>query len=298
MTNPPRTRRDRWTTIAAWAAVISNGLIAVTGATVRVTGSGLGCSTWPECHPGSLVPEYRTGLAAFHQAVEFGNRTITGLVLAASLGTFLLIVTARPRRKDLVALAAIGPIGVLVQALVGGVVVVTGLQWWTVAPHLLLSLGLVFAAVAVVVRLPQPDSPLVPVVPRPLRLLAWGTVAALTAVTVTGTLVTAAGPHAGDVTTPRLDISLRDIAQVHSDLMHLYLGLVIAMTVAFVAVGADRRLRSRAYVVIGLTAAQGIIGTAQFRLGVPEALVLVHVFGAVCLTAAAAFLALATRRPA
>ena len=133
----------------AWAAVISNGLIAVTGATVRVTGSGLGCQSWPECQPGSLVPVSRSGMAAVHQAIEFSNRTLTGVVLIASLGTFALVAMIRPRRRQLIWLAAIGPVGVLAQAVWGGIVVYTGLRWWTVAPHLLMSLVLVFAAIVV-----------------------------------------------------------------------------------------------------------------------------------------------------
>lgn len=298
---PPVSRRlrtisPRVVRFFAWAAVITNGLISVTGAAVRVTGSGLGCSTWPQCHPGTLVPQYRDDLATIHQVIEFGNRTITGVVLAASLGTFFLIWMMRPHRPQLLWLAAIGPIGVIAQAIVGGVVVLTGLQWWTVAPHLLLSLILVFAAVAVVIRLPEEDGPATLVVPRPLALLSWVTAGVLLIVCVTGTLVTAAGPHAGDINTPRLGIAVIDIAQVHADLMHLYFGLMIALTVGFFAVKAPKFLRHRALALLGVTAFQGIIGLVQYRLGVPEVLVLLHIFGAVCLTIAAAYVALGTRR--
>jgi cytochrome c oxidase assembly protein subunit 15 len=285
-------RLVRW---FAWAAVITNGLIAVTGATVRVTGSGLGCSTWPECQPGSLVPESRSGMAAIHQAIEFGNRTLTGVVLVASLGAFLLIALLRPVRRQLLLVAGIGPLGVLFQAVWGGIVVYTGLQWWTVAPHLLVSLILVFAAVVTLVKLGEVDAPARRTVPRPLQVLSWLTVAVLAALCVAGTLVTAAGPHAGDVDTPRLELSVRNLAQLHADLMFLYLGLMVALAVGFLAVRAPRRLLVRIGVLVAVTVAQGAVGLVQYALGVPEVLVLVHVLGAVCLIAAAAAVTMATR---
>jgi cytochrome c oxidase assembly protein subunit 15 len=279
----------------AWAAVITNGLIAVTGATVRVTGSGLGCPTWPECVPGSLVPVSRADLSTFHLAIEFGNRTLTSVVLIASLGTFVLIWLAKPRRRSLVLLAAVLPAGVLFQAIWGGIVVLAGLAWWTVAPHLLISLVLLFVSIIVLVRLDETDDPPVRVVPRPLQLLSWATVCVLVALCIAGTLVTAAGPHGGDDETPRLDLPVRVLAQIHADLMFTYLGLLIAMTVGFLAVRAPRKLMTRAYLLIAVTAAQGLIGLVQYATGVPEALVVAHVLGAVLLTATAAGVVLATR---
>lgn len=279
----------------AWAAVLSNALISVTGSIVRVTGSGLGCSTWPDCQPGTLVPEYRTGMAAIHQAIEFGNRTITGIVLVASLGTFLLILLLRPVRRQLLWLAAIGPIGVVFQAVWGGIVVYTGLKWWTVMPHLLASLVLVFAAVVVLVRFGERDRPARLLVPRPLFGLTWVTVLVLAAVTVLGSLVTAAGPHAGDATTPRLDWDIRDAAQLHADLMFLYLGLIAALTVGFVVAKAPRHLLRRMGWLVGLTLAQGALGMTQYFLRVPAVLVVLHVAGAVALIATAAAVAMAVR---
>ncbi len=279
----------------AWAAVVANGAIAVTGATVRVTGSGLGCPTWPECQPGSLVPVAREDLSAVHQAIEFSNRTLTGVVLIASLGTFLLIWLARPQRPSLTWLAAVLPAGVVFQAVWGGLTVLTGLAWWTVAPHMLVSLLLLFVAITVLVRLDEGDGPPESVVPRPLQLLTGATVGVLVALCVAGTLVTAAGPHGGDDATPRLDVPVRTLAQVHADLMFLYLGLLIATSVGYLAVRAPRRLLVRTAVLIAVTAAQGLIGLVQFATGVPEALVVAHVLGAVLLTAAAATVALATR---
>jgi len=270
-------------------------MIAVTGATVRVTGSGLGCPTWPECQSGSLVPVSRSDLSPVHQAIEFGNRTLTGVVLIASLGAFLLIWLARPRRRSLMLLAAVLPAGVLFQAVWGGLTVLTGLAWWTVAPHMLVSLVLLFVAIVVLVRLGETDEPPVAVVPRPLQLLTWATVVVLGALCIAGTLVTAAGPHGGDDETPRLDIPVRGLAQLHADLMFLYLGVLVALTVGFLAVKAPRRLLTRAWLLVAVTAAQGLIGLVQYATGVPEALVVAHVLGATLLTAAAANVALAIR---
>ena len=288
-------RRPGLLTVFAWAAAITNGLIAVTGATVRVTGSGLGCQTWPDCQPGSLVPVSRSGEAALHQAIEFSNRTLTGIVLVASLGTFVLALLARPRRRSIVLLALAGPIGVLFQAVWGGVVVRTQLSWWSVSPHLLVSLVLLYFAIAVVVRLREPDGAVRPAVPRPLRLLTFATLGVLTLLCIAGTLVTAAGPHGGDENTPRLDVSVRGLAQLHADLMFTYFGLIVALTVGFLAVRAPRRLMLRAGILVVVTAAQGLIGLVQYATGVPEALVISHVFGAVVLVATATTVVFATR---
>ena len=119
------------------------------------------------------MPISRADLSAFHQAIEFGNRTLTGVVLIASLGTFLLIWRARPRRPGLMWLALVLPLGVLFQAVWGGITVLTGLAWWTVAPHMLVSLLLLFVSIVVLVRLGETDDPPVPVIPRPLQVLTW-----------------------------------------------------------------------------------------------------------------------------
>ena len=128
------------------------------------------------------------------------------------------------------------PAGVVFQAVWGGITVLTGLAWWTVAPHLLISLVLLFVSIVVLVRLDETDDPPVPSSPRPLQVLTWATVGVLVALCVAGTLVTAAGPHGGDDATPRLDLPVRALAQMHADLMFTYLGLLVAMTVGYLAV--------------------------------------------------------------
>lgn len=278
-----------------WAAVISNGLICATGATVRVTGSGLGCPTWPQCQPGSLIPVYREGLAGMHQAIEFANRMLTPVVLIASLGTFLLLLADRPRRSALLKVAAVGPILVAFQGIWGGVVVHTKLMWWTVAPHMLASLVIVVFALITVVRIGEPDTPGRAVVPRAMGGLLHGLLGVLVVLCVTGTLVTSAGPHAGDVHTPRLGLPVQMLAQVHADMLFFYLGLLLATAVALIALDAPTRLRKRMYLTVALTAAQGLIGLVQYATGVPEALVIAHVLGSVLVVTAATWTYLATR---
>jgi cytochrome c oxidase assembly protein subunit 15 len=290
----------RWPTqrvqrVLAWLAVITNGAIGVTGATVRVTGSGLGCPTWPQCSPGSLVPVSRSGMDAFHQAVEFTNRMLTGAVLLPALGIFLALLLGPAKRTRLTWLAAVLPFGVLVQAVWGGITVRTGLAWWTVAPHMLASLVLLFVAIGVLVGLGETDDPPVAVIPAPLRILTWVTVGVLALLCSAGTLVTAAGPHGGDAATPRLNLPVDTLAHLHADLMFTYFGLLISLTAGFLAVRAPRRLLVRAGILIVVTGAQGAVGLVQYATGVPEALVVSHVLGAVLLTATAATVALATR---
>jgi len=295
---PPWWRR--WPTarvqvVLAWFAVITHGGIAVTGATVRVTGSGLGCPTWPQCSAGSLVPVSRSGIAAFHQAVEFANRLLTGAVLIPSLGILLALLLAPASRRQLTWLAAVLPAGVLLQAVWGGIAVRMGLAWWTVAPHLLVSLGLLFVAIAILVRVRESDSPPVAVVPRALRLLTWATVGVLILLSMAGTLVSAAGPHGGDSATPRLALPVANLAHLHADLMFIYIGMLFSLAVGFVAVRAPTRLVRRAVILIAVTGAQGLIGLIQYATGVPEALVVSHVLGAVVLVGTAAAVTLATR---
>lgn len=280
----------------AWAALITNAVISVTGAVVRVTGSGLGCTTWPECHAGTLVPDYRLDLAGIHQTIEFSNRLITYVVLAASLGTFILVALIRPARRQVRQLAMAGVIGVAFQGFWGGITVRLDLAWWTVMPHLLVSLVLVFLAAMVVIRLPESDGPMRLTVPRPLALASWALAGVLAMVTVTGTLTTAAGPHAGDVKTPRLGWDLRTIAQTHADVMFLYLGLLVTLVVAFYAVKAPQVLLRRTWWLVSVTAAQGALGLAQYFLGVPEGMVVAHVALAVTVVAMSAFVAMGTRQ--
>ena len=184
--------------LIAAAVVLTQGGIAVTGAIVRVTSSGLGCPTWPQCFPGSFTPVPVAEVPVVHQAVEFGNRMITFLVVLTAALAVLAVTRAR-RRREVLGYAWLMPLSTVAQAVIGGITVLTGLLWWTVAIHLLVSMTMVWLAVLLYVKVGQPDvGTTTEVVPRPLRWLTVLTAAALAAVLVVGTLVTGAGPHAGD----------------------------------------------------------------------------------------------------
>ena len=198
--------------LIAAAVVLTQGGIAVTGAIVRVTASGLGCPTWPQCFPGSFTPVPHAEVAGIHQAVEFGNRMITFLVVLTAALAVLAVTRAR-RRREVLVYAWLMPASTVMQAVIGGITVLTGLLWWTVAIHLLVSMAMVWLAVLLYVKIGEPDDGVPTVrVPKPLRQLTILTASVLSAVLVTGTLVTAAGPHAGDKSieapVPRLQIEI------------------------------------------------------------------------------------------
>ncbi|MCO1658822.1 COX15/CtaA family protein [Pseudonocardia humida] len=283
----------------AVVTVVGQAGIAVTGAVVRVTGSGLGCPTWPECFPGSLVPTPHPEVAALNQWIEFGNRLLTiALVLAAGL-TMLAVLTIRPRRRRLVWLAVAQPVGILAQAVIGGFVVLSGLVWWSVAVHFLVSMVFTWLAVQLVVAVSDGGGPARSIVPGAVRGLVATSTAVLAALLVAGTLVTAAGPHAGDAATPRLGIEVAALAQLHADLLFGYLGLLIGLGFTLRATSAPRVVHRRYAVLVAVVLAQGALGGTQYALGVPEVLAALHVLGAGLVTVAAASMwAGLTERPA
>lgn len=280
--------------IIAAAVILTQGGIAVTGAIVRVTASGLGCPTWPQCFPGSFTPVPHPEVPGIHQAVEFGNRLLTFLVVLTAAAAVIAVVRAR-RRREVLFYAWLMPASTVVQAVIGGITVLTGLLWWTVAIHLLASMTMVWLAVLLYVKIGQPDAgSYVACVPAPLRRLAALSAVALAAVLVTGTMVTGAGPHAGDKSldrpVPRLQIEITTLVHMHSSLLVAYLSLVIGLGFGLLAVRAPRDVRTRLAVLVVLVAAQGLLGTIQFFTGVPAALVALHVAGAAACTAATAAL--------
>jgi len=280
--------------LIAAAVILTQGGIAVTGAIVRVTASGLGCPTWPQCFPGSFTPVPVAEVPVIHQAVEFGNRMITFLVVLTAALAVLAVTRAR-RRREVLGYAWLMPISTVAQAVIGGITVLTGLLWWTVAIHLLVSMTMVWLAVLLYVKIGEPDDG-VPTayVPKPLRWLTVLTATTLAAVLVTGTLVTGAGPHAGDKSVeqpvPRLQVEITTLVHLHSSLLVAYLSLVVGLGFALLAVRAPRPVLLRLGVLLALVCGQGLVGTVQFFTGVPAALVAIHVAGAAACTAATAAL--------
>lgn len=274
--------------------VLTQGGIAVTGAIVRVTASGLGCPTWPQCFPGSFTPVPHAEVPGVHQAVEFGNRLLTFLVVLTAAAAVVVLIRAR-RRREVLVYAWLMPASTVVQAVIGGITVLTGLLWWTVAIHLLASMTMVWVATLLFVKVGEPDSG-VPTarVPKPLRQLTVLCGVALSAVLVTGTMVTGAGPHAGDKSldrpVPRLQIEITTLVHMHSSLLVAYLSLLVALGFALLAVRAPKPVLTRLGVVVAVAAAQGLLGTVQYFNDVPAALVAMHVAGAAVCTAATAAL--------
>ncbi|MCA2307738.1 heme A synthase [Mycobacterium intracellulare subsp. chimaera] len=280
--------------LIAAAVILTQGGIAITGAIVRVTASGLGCPTWPQCFPGSFVPVAHAEVPRIHQAVEFGNRMVTfAVVITAALA--VLAVTRARRRREVLVYAWLMPVSTVVQAVIGGITVRTGLLWWTVAIHLLTSMTMVWLAVLLYVKIGEPDDGAVRVlIPAPLRALTALSGVNLAAVLITGTLVTAAGPHAGDRsatrTVPRLKVEVATLVHVHSSLLVAYLALVVGLGFGLLAVRATCPVLRRLGVLLVLLCAQAAVGTAQYYTGVPAALVALHVAGAAAATAATAAL--------
>ena len=280
--------------LIAATVVLTQGGIAVTGAIVRVTASGLGCPTWPQCFPGSFIPVPVAEVPLIHQAVEFGNRLITFLVVLTAAAAVLAVTRAR-RRREVLAYAWLMPASTVLQAVLGGITVLTGLLWWTVAIHLLVSMAMVWLAVLLYVKIGEPDDG-VPVrqAPKPLRQLTFLSGVALSVVLVTGTMVTGAGPHAGDKSieapVPRLMMDIITLVYRHASLVTAYVALLIGLAFALLAVRAPRPVTMRVVVLLVLVALQGMVGTVQFYTGVPAVLVAVHVAGAAICTAATAAL--------
>ncbi|OBF56000.1 hypothetical protein A5787_00130 [Mycobacterium sp. 852002-50816_SCH5313054-b] len=274
--------------------ILTQGGIAVTGAIVRVTASGLGCPTWPQCFPGSFTPVAHAEVPRIHQAVEFGNRMVTfAVVIAAALA--VLAATRARRRREVLVYAWLMPVSTVVQAVIGGITVRTGLLWWTVAIHLLTSMTMVWLSVLLYVKVGERDDGVAHArVAGPLRALTALSALNLAAVLVTGTLVTAAGPHAGDRspsrTVPRLKVEITTLVHAHSSLLVSYLALLVGLGFGLLAVGVGRAIRLRLGVLAALVCVQAAVGTAQYFTGVPAALVAVHVAGAAACTAATAAL--------
>jgi len=247
--------------------------IVLTGAAVRITGSGLGCPTWPECTYGSYTPVAGQVEGAFHAWIEFGNRLLTFLLLFAAVA--VVIYAFRKARRDLLWRALLQVLGILGQGVIGGITVLTDLNPLAVASHFILSIFLIAGAVSIVAR---GRSPLISVRPTEtkVRVLAQAQVLLTFVVIVIGTLVTGSGPHAGDLDAPRLKLDERAITWLHADAVIALLGVSLALLVlSEISPETKRRVK----IFFGLTLLQGLIGYIQYVLGLPELLVIIHVLG-------------------
>jgi heme a synthase len=285
-----------WTSRLLVANVVVQVGIVVTGGLVRLTGSGLGCPTWPRCDPGSYTPVVEPA-DGWHPYIEFGNRLLTFVVGLVAVAT--LVAVWRLGRPRLRLLGAVPLLGVLAQALLGGVTVLTALHPATVAAHFLLSAVLVAASMALLLRVREGDGAAVPLVPRAVRSLGAALAVVAAAVLVVGTVVTGAGPHSGDAEQPaRLPLDPRTVSWLHADLVLLFVGLLVGLLVVLHVTDAPEVLRRRARLLAGVTLAQGAVGYVQYFTDLPEALVAVHMLGACLLVVALTAVLLGMRRRA
>ncbi|MFT4218944.1 MAG: COX15/CtaA family protein [Microbacterium sp.] len=254
-----------------WLSLIVETTIIATGGAVRLTGSGLGCPTWPTCTPESLVPTPEMGLHGF---IEFGNRTMSGVVGIVALIVLVLVWRIRRERRDLFALALVVPVGVVAQAVVGGVTVLTGLNPFIVGFHYVVSLLLVCTCAVFLVRAYAQPLARVSVVPRWFAILGHVTGLALAVTIAFGVLTTSSGPHSGDAAVVRDGFDASVLAHVHSWPGYALVALLGAATVAAWAL----RLRPRRWLTAALAvvAVQIGVGVWQAREGLPEMLVGIH----------------------
>jgi heme a synthase len=261
----------RSTIVLAWLNLIAETLIIATGGAVRLTGSGLGCPTWPTCTPDSLVPTPEMGIHGF---IEFGNRTMTGLVGIIAVLLLLQVLRMRRERPDLFTLALIVVLGVVAQALVGGVTVWTGLNPFIVGFHYVASLALVCVTAAFLVRLYSPVGPRERVVPRWYAILAHVTSLALAVTIAFGIATTASGPHSGDVTAGRTGFDAELLQHVHAWPSYLMFALTVALVIGAVA----RRLAVAPWMLalLAIELVQIAVGLYQARNGLPPVFVGLH----------------------
>ncbi len=275
-----------WLPRVLMANLVVEVLIVVTGGLVRLTGSGLGCPTWPECVPGSFTPVPHQA-EGYHRYIEYGNRTLTSVVSIAALLTVFAVWRWAQRRRDLFvpALGVLG--GVAFQAVLGGVTVLTGLNPYTVSAHFLVSMVLVATSAYLVFRAPSPPGRL-PLAVHPLvERVGWATCAVGAVVLALGTVVTGSGPHSGDADQPaRYGLDPRSVSWLHADSVMLFVGLALAVWVA-ARLTATTTAPARGWAgVLAVTVAQGMVGYTQYFTGLPWGVVLVHMLLACLLVVA------------
>ncbi len=274
-------RRSLLAKIVLWGNLICQMGIILTGGTVRVTGSGLGCSTWPNCEPGTFLPEF-TPASGLHPLIEFGNRTLTGVLSIFAIA--VLIVAWRWLRHygpGFMKLAWVPLIGTGIQALLGAVVVWMDLHPGVVSPHFLVSPVIVALSTILVVRMYEGPGQRRLTVPSALLWLFIVFAAVGFIVMVLGTIVTGTGPHSGDSSDVyRIPMDPRMASWLHADAVMLFCGLLLGLVIALHALRARRPAIIAAWAMVGLTLLQAVIGYSQYFLGLPEPLVLLHLLGA------------------
>lgn len=294
-TDQPTTTRGpsvRLQRILAFILLLAQGGITVTGSIVRVTGSGLGCDTWPNCHEGSLVP-VQGAAPAVHQAIEFGNRLLTFVLAAIAIAVFVAVLRAG-RRKEIIVYSVLSGVGIIIQAILGGISVHLDLKWWAVAIHFLPSMLLVWIAALLYMRLAEPDHlPQVRMFAPIIRTLTIVAAVCLSVVLITGTMTTGAGVHSGDDGVGmegRLDVDIELMALIHAGTMYVYLAATLLVVWLLYRGMASRDAKNTGWVLLVMIGVQWAIGVIQFNLGVPRWTIPAHVAMSSVVVAFSAFL--------
>ncbi len=279
--NPDRASVERW----ALAALAANILIVLTGGLVRLTGSGLGCPTWPRCTDESFVPHRELGT---HGVIEFGNRMLTYVLVFVVISTFIAVWRWASTDRTMRRLALVIALGVPFQAVIGGISVLTDLNPWIVSLHLILSMGLVATSTVLLVRVRGGEASASHRAPYVIA-----TYVVMWIVVYLGTIVTGSGPHAGDDEAPRNGLDPQVMSHVHAASVYVLVALTLAL--CLVLRGDARRL---AWILLGVELAQGTIGFVQYFTDLPIALVAAHLVGAGLLVVAGTRLLLTVVTPA
>ena len=248
--------------------------LVLTGGAVRLTGSGLGCPTWPECTPGSYTPVPYQAEGQLHAWIEFGNRLLTFALLISALVAVIYVL--KSGRKDLRSLAAGQVLGIIGQGVLGGITVLTDLHPLPVAGHLLLSMFLIAGATSIYSRRHAPQVKIAAPT-KTVSVISQLHLAVAFIVLILGTLVTGSGPHAGDEKAQRFGFDIRTVAILHADAVIFLVGITIAL---LVAASVAQSTKKAIYIFFVITLAQGAIGYTQYLTGIPEALVAAHLAGA------------------
>jgi cytochrome c oxidase assembly protein subunit 15 len=285
---------SRWLWRLSVANLVANMLIVVTGGAVRVTGSGLGCPTWPRCTEESYRPH---GALGIHGAIEFGNRMLTFVLVAIAIACWavalVLLVSrwrgTRPWRVFWV--ATLVALGIPAQAVIGGITVLTDLNPYVVALHLLVSMALVGLCVVLV---DAQRGPVRPASPARLALLTWVVFGAAWVVLALGTVVTGSGPHSGDLDARRTGLDPQLMSHVHATAVYFLVAVTVGLVVTAHRVGASSVVKA-GLLLLGVELGQGFVGFTQYFLDLPEALVVLHLLGAALISAAATTVVLSAR---
>ncbi len=287
----PVSTADRRVRVIAWASLVSQILIVGTGGAVRLTGSGLGCPTWPRCTEDSFITTPEMGI---HGIVEFGNRLLTFVLVIIAILAFLFVVRMRRERPELLRLTIALGLGIPAQAVIGGITVLTNLNPWVVGFHFVVSAALVALAVVLVHRVYRGPTTGKLVVPQPVRMLGLATAVGAWVTVLVGIVVTGSGPHAGDGGAARNGLDGELLQHIHSWPAYITAALSVFLLVAAVRLGLAPLRRA----VVGLVAIEIVqiaVGITQARLGLPELLVGIHMVLACVLIALVTLVLLSMR---